>query len=142
MRFMIIVKESPESEAGKISSAAEFEAMGKFNEALIDAGIVLAMEGLMPSKEGARITFRKDGQREVKDGPFAEAKELVGGFWIIQVKSKDEAMAWINKIPFRNGETVELRRVAESADFEGAAPPEMLAKEDEFRDRTQKPITN
>ena len=141
MRFMIIVKANADSEAGKMPDRSMLEDMGKFNEELINAGVLLAAEGLQPSSEGARVTFR-DGRLDVKDGPFAETKELIAGFWIIQVKSKDDALAWIKKIPFDHGETIELRRVAEASDFEGVASDETIAKEQAWRDANQRPLTN
>jgi hypothetical protein len=118
-----------------------FEEMGKFNQALVDAGILLAAEGLTESKDGAIVTFRKGGKFEVKDGPFTEAKELVAGFWIIQVKSLDEAVAWAKRIPgFADGETVEVRRVAEMSDFEGVMSPEAMASEEAVRDVLSKKV--
>jgi len=109
--------------------------MGKFNQSLVDAGILLAAEGLTGSKDGAIVTFRKGGKFEVKDGPFTEAKELVAGFWIIQTKSREEAVEWAKRIPgFADGETVEVRRVAEMSDFEGQASDEVLASEQAMRD--------
>ena len=116
MRFMMIVKASADSEQGIMPPPEAFKAMGKFNQDLIDAGILLAAEGLHPSDKGSRVTF-KDGKHVVKDGPFAETKELVSGFWIIQVKSHEEALQWVKRIPMPNGETIELRRVFDAADF-------------------------
>ncbi len=138
MRYMIIVKSRPE-----IESAAPppemFEEMGKFNQSLIDAGVLLAAEGLTESKDGAIVTFRKGGKFEVKDGPFTEAKELVAGFWIIQVSSLDEAVAWAKRIPgFADGETVEVRRVAQASDFEGVMSPEAIAQEESLREQLSK----
>lgn len=134
MRFMIIVKSSPALE--NVEPPPEmFEEMGKYNQSLVDAGILLAAEGLTGSKDGAIVTFRKGGKFEVKDGPFTEAKELVAGFWIIQVKSLDEALVWAKRIPgFTDGETVEVRRVAEISDFEDVMSPETLAAEEAMRD--------
>lgn len=141
MRFMIIVRATADSEAGIMPSPEVLEAMGKFNEQLIEAGVVLAGEGLHPSSEGALITS-KGGKLTVVDGPFAETKELIAGFWIISVKSRDEALEWVKRIPFEDGETIELRRVFEAADFEGIIPDEGIAKEQAWRDANQKPITN
>jgi len=132
MRFMIIVKATADSEAGVMPGPEVFEAMGKFNEALIDAGVLLAGEGLHPSKEGARVTS-KGGKLTVMDGPFAETKELIAGFWIISAKDKEEALSWVRRIPFDDGETVELRRVFEAADFAEVLPPEQIAKEEAMR---------
>ena len=141
MRFMIIVKGSPESEAGIMPAPEVFEAMGKFNEELINAGVLLAAEGLHPSSNGARVTSEA-GKLVVRDGPFAEAKELVAGFWIISAKSRDEALEWVKRIPFDDGETIELRRVFEAADFAEIVPEKDVAKEQAWRDATQQPITN
>ncbi len=138
MRFMIIVKSRPELE--NVEQPPEmYEEMGKYNQSLVDAGILLAAEGLTGSKDGAIVTFRKGGKFEVKDGPFTEAKELVAGFWIIQVKSLDDAVAWARRIPgFADGETVEVRRVAEISDFEGIMSPETIAQEEAMRDNIAK----
>jgi hypothetical protein len=134
MRFMIIVKNSGATE--NVEPPPDmFEEMGKYNQALVDAGILLAAEGLTGSKDGAIVTFRKGGKFEVKDGPFTEAKELVAGFWIIQVKSLDEAVEWAKRIPgFVDGEHVEVRRVGEISDFADAMSPETLAAEGAMRD--------
>lgn len=116
MRFMMIVKASKESEAGILPSEEELAAMAKYNEEMVNAGVMLAGEGLQASSQGARIRY--DGkQRSVVDGPFAETKELVAGYWIIQVGSKEEAIEWAKKVPFEEGE-VELRRVFELEDFD------------------------
>lgn len=141
MRFMIIVKSTADSEAGVMPKPEVFEAMGKFNEELINAGVMLAGEGLHPSSQGARVTSAS-GKLVVKDGPFAEAKELIAGFWIITAKSRDEALEWVKRIPFDDGETIELRRVFEAADFADVVPAEEIAKEQAWRDANQKPITN
>ncbi len=138
MRFMIIVKNSGQTE--NTEPAPEmFEEMGKYNQSLVDAGILLAAEGLTSSKDGAIVTFRKGGKFEVKDGPFTEAKELVAGFWIIQVKSLEEAVEWAKRIPgFVDGEHVEVRRVGEISDFESVMSPETLATEEAMRDAIAK----
>jgi hypothetical protein len=130
MRYMIIVKSTPATEQ-TMPSPSEFEAMGRFNQSLVDAGILLAAEGLSESKEGAIVTFQR-GKQTVKDGPFTEAKELVAGFWIIQVKSIDDAIAWAKRIPFADG-AVEVRRVVEVSDFEGIMSPESVAQEEATR---------
>jgi hypothetical protein len=119
MKFMVIVKATPESEAGVVADEATFEAMGKFNEQMIDAGILITGEGLQSSSKGARIRFGK-GRHEVTDGPFAETKELIAGFWIIDVRDKDEAIAWFKKYPFAEGEEIEIRKVWEPGDWEAA----------------------
>jgi hypothetical protein len=137
MRFMIIVKSRPELENVE-QDPSGFAEMGNYNQSLVDAGILLAAEGLTGSKDGAIITFKKGGP-VVKDGPFTEAKELVAGFWIIQVKSLEEAVEWAKCIPgFPEGESVEVRRVAETSDFEGVMPPETMAQEEAMRDAIAK----
>ena len=131
MRFMVIVKASPESERGVLPTEQELAEMGNFNEELVQAGIMLAGEGLQDSSKGVRIQF--DGsKRTVIDGPFAETKELVAGFWIWQVKDRDEAIAWAKRIPFQEGE-VEIRQVFESDDFGDEFTPELRAQEDRHR---------
>lgn len=132
MRFMIIIKGEPNSEE-QMPPPEVFKAMGDYNQSLVDAGILLAAEGLSSSRDGALVTFAK-GKQTVKDGPFTEAKELVAGFWIIQVKSKEEAIVWAKRIPMGDGGVVEVRRVAEISDFEGVMPPETIAQEEAMRD--------
>ena len=140
MRFMIIVRATPETEAGIMPGPEVFEAMGKFNDELIDAGVLLAGEGLHPSREGARVTSR-DGKLTVVDGPFAETKELIAGFWIITARDKEEALSWVKRIPFTDGETIELRRVYETADFGDALPEDIAQKEDAWRAANEKPVS-
>ena len=139
MRFMVIVKASQDSEAGKLPSRELFEAMGRYNEELAEAGVLLAGEGLHPSSTGVRVRFSGD-RRTVIDGPFTETRELIAGYWIIQVKDKAEALAWVQRIPFDEGETIELRRVYEAADFADVVPAEEIAKEEAWRAANQKPI--
>jgi hypothetical protein len=131
MRFMMIVKSDPVSEQ-QAPTAEDFATMGRYNESLRDAGILLALDGLASSKDGAKVTFDK-GKTTVKDGPFTEAKELVAGFWIIQVRSKEEAIEWAKRIPFSHGESVEVRRVAEMSDFADIIPPAAAAEEEAKR---------
>jgi hypothetical protein len=132
MRFMVLVKASPESETGQMPSTEELTEMGNFNEELVKAGVMLAGEGLHASSKGARIRF--DGKkRTVIDGPFAETKELVAGFWIIQVKSKAEAIEWMKRAPFDGGTEIELRQVAEAADFGDSFTPELREAEERMR---------
>ena len=132
MRFMIIVKANHESEAGTLPSEQELMEMGKYNEELVKAGILLAGEGLHPTSRGARVRF-DGGQRTVVDGPFAETKELIAGFWLIQVKSKEEAIEWVKRIPFKEGE-VEIRQVFETEEFAGSDPTgELRAAEERLR---------
>ncbi len=137
MRFMILVKATKESEAGILPTEAQFAEMGKFNEELVKAGVLLAGEGLHPSSKGARIRY--DGsKRKVIDGPFAESKELVAGFWLIQVKDLAEAVEWMKRAPFRGEpETeIEIRQVYEAEDFGEALTPELRAQEERLRTQT------
>ena len=133
MRVMVIVKANEESEAGGVPDATELAKMGKFNEQLVEAGVMLMGEGLHPSSKGARVRF--DGrQRTVIDGPFAETKELVAGFWLWQVRSLDEAIEWIKRAPlFDGGVEIELRPVFEMDDFGEAATPEIREHEARLR---------
>ena len=131
MRFMIIVKGNADSEAGVLPTEQALTEMGKFNEELVKAGVMLAGEGLQASSKGARVRF--DGKkRTVIDGPFAESKELVAGFWLWQVKSREEAIEWLKRAPFKEGE-VEIRQVFENEDFGEALTPEVRALEDRVR---------
>ena len=133
MRFMMLVKSDANSEAGVLPSKELIAAMGKFNEEMAKAGVMLAGEGLHPSSKGVRVTFTK-GKPIVTDGPFPETKELLGGFWIIQVKSKAEAIEWCSRVPFADGEEVELRQVFEAIDFADVVPAEEIAREAALRD--------
>jgi hypothetical protein len=127
MRFLVMVKANKESEAGVMPDQQILTEMGKFNEELAKAGILLAAEGLQPSSKGIRISY--DGsKRTVRDGPFTETKELVAGFWVWQVKSRAEAIEWAKRIPFQGGE-VEIRPVFEAEDFGPAFTPELRAQE-------------
>lgn len=128
MRFMVIVKATKNSEAGILPKPELFEAMGKFNQEMIKAGIMLAGEGLAPSSKGARIKFTTDGRRTVTDGPFAETKELVAGFWLLQCKDKAEVVEWMKRCPApMPGEEseLEIRQIYELEDFGDALPQEM-----------------
>ena len=133
MRFMVIVKASKESEAGVLPSQEILAEMGKFNEQLVKAGVMLAGAGLHPSSKGARVKF--DGnQRTVTDGPFAETKELIAGFWLWRVKSKEEAIEWLKRAPFDGGTEVEIRQVYEPQDFAPSDPTgELQAAEERLR---------
>ncbi|MEO8759081.1 MAG: YciI family protein [Devosia sp.] len=143
MRFMVIVKSNADSEAGKMPAPEDLAAMGRFNEELIDAGIMLAGEGLRASSLGAKLKFETKGKATVVDGPFAEAKELVGGFWIIQAKDRDEAVARMRRAPMAPGAELEIRQLAEVSDFPAdPVSDEHLRKEQEWRDANQKPISN
>ena len=132
MRFMVIVKADKNSEAGILPDKEVFAKMGKFNEELVNAGVMLAGEGLQPSSKGVRIRF-SGGKKTVIDGPFAEAKELIAGFWLWQVKSKEEAIEWLKRAPFEDTE-VEIRQVYESEDFGDAFPQELREQEENLRE--------
>jgi hypothetical protein len=133
MRFMLMVKANEDTEAGVMPTEEELAAMGAFNEQLVQAGIMLAGDGLHPSSRGARVHFSGD-KRTVVDGPFTEAKELIAGFWIIEVKSLDEAIEWVKRVPNPTGEEseIEIRQVFEASDFEMS--PELLAQNERLRE--------
>ena len=131
MRFLVMVKANKDSEAGVLPDERMLTEMGKFNDELVKAGIMLAGEGLQPSSKGARISYA-GGKRTVRDGPFTETKELVAGFWIWQVKSRQEALEWAKRIPFQEGE-VEIRQVFEPEDFGEAFTPELRRQEERQR---------
>jgi hypothetical protein len=141
MRFMVIIKADKNSEAGILPTKKNkemFAAIGKFNEELVKAGVMLAGEGLQPSSKGKRVRF-SGRQRTVIDGPFAETKELVGGFWLWQVKSMEEAVEWLKRAPFDGGTEVEIRQVYEVSDFPAEVlPPEDAAREQALRDELQR----
>jgi hypothetical protein len=132
MRFMVIVKASEASERGEMPTEQELAEMGRYNEELVKAGVMLAGEGLHPSSKGARVRFAADNSSTVIDGPFAETKELIAGFWILQVSSREEVLEWVKKAPFREGE-IEVRQVFESEDFGEAMTPELREQEDRMR---------
>src|SRR6267142_406784 len=127
MRFMVMLRANKDTEAGVMPSTEILEAMGKYNEELVKAGILLAGEGLQPSSKGVRVSF-KNGKRTVIDGPFTEVKELIAGFWLLQVKSKEEVLEWVSRIPGAKGEVdhfagtfeVEVRQLFDAADFDYA----------------------
>ena len=131
MRFMILVKADKNSEAGVMPDEKLLTEMGKYNEELVKAGVLLAADGLHPSSKGKRVRFSGE-KRTVIDGPFTEAKELIAGFWLWQVKSKEEAIEWLKRAPFDRTE-VEIRQVFESEDFGPALTPEIRATEDRIR---------
>ena len=140
MRFMAIVKANKDSEAGVLPSKELLAAMGKFNEEMVKAGVLLAGEGLQPSSKGARVKF-SGTKRTVIDGPFAETKELIAGFWLLQVKSKEEAIEWIKRspAPFEGESEIEIRQVFEASDFPAEIfPPEDAAREQAMRDELQR----
>ena len=132
MRFMVIVKANKDSEAGAMPDEKMLTAMGRFNEELVQAGVMLAGEGLQASSRGARVRFEGPKKRTVIDGPFAETKELVAGFWLWQVKSKEEAIEWLKRAPFEEGE-VEIRQVFETEDFGAELTPEVREQEERWR---------
>ncbi|HYC32679.1 MAG TPA: YciI family protein [Gemmatimonadales bacterium] len=133
MRFAVFVKATKESEAGVLPTQQELAEMGNYNEELVKAGIMLAGEGLQASSKGTRIDF-SGSQRTVTDGPFAETKELVAGFWIWKVRSKEEAIEWAKRIPFKEGQ-VEIRQVFEDEDFGEAFTPELREQEARLREK-------
>ena len=138
MRFMMLVNASKESEAGALPSKELLAAMGQFNEEMAKAGVMIAGEGLQPSSKGTRVTF-SGSKRTFTDGPFAETKELLAGFWMIDVKSKADALAWAARVPFTGGEVIEVRQVFEADDFPAEVfPPEAAAREQELRDELQR----
>ncbi|HET9097459.1 MAG TPA: YciI family protein [Candidatus Baltobacteraceae bacterium] len=131
MRFMVLVKANKQIEAGVLPKPEEFAEMGRFNEGLAKAGVLLAADGLQPSSKGARIKFT-DGRPSVTDGPFAETKELICGFWIVQGKSKEEVVERMSRAPFDNGE-IEIRQIYEAEDFGENLPPEVREQEERLR---------
>ena len=139
MRFMMMIKANKDTEAGVMPSERVLAAMGKYNEELLKAGVLLDASGLQASSKGARVKF-SGSKRTLIDGPFAETKELIAGFWIIQVKSKDEAIEWAKRIPMGDSGAVEVRRVAEISDFEGIMSPETIAQEEVMRDAVAKRV--
>jgi hypothetical protein len=138
MRFMIIVKASKDSEAGVMPSQQLLAEMGKFNEELVKAGVMLAGEGLQASSKGARVKF-SGSKRTVIDGPFAETKELIAGFWIWQVKSKDEAIEWVKRCPNPHNEDseIEIRQIFEAEDFGAEFTPELKKQEERVRAQSE-----
>lgn len=133
MRVMVIVKADKDSEAGVMPSRELLTDMGKYNEELVKAGIMLAGEGLHPSSRGKRVRF-EGSRRTVIDGPFTEAKELIAGFWLWQVKSMDEALEWLKRAPFDGGTEIEIRPVFEEEDFGEEFTPELREQEARLRD--------
>jgi hypothetical protein len=132
MRFMVLVKANKDTEAGVLPSTKELTEMTRFNEQLVKAGVMLAGEGLHPSVKGARVRFAT-GKPTVIDGPFAETKELVAGFWLWQVKSKEEAVEWLKRAPFGPGAEIEIRQVFEAEDFGANMTPELKAQGERLR---------
>jgi hypothetical protein len=132
MRCMVVVKANKESEAGIMPSQKLLSEMGKFNEELVKAGVLLAGEGLQPSSKGKRVKF-SGANRTVIDGPFTETKELIAGFWLWQVRSMDEAVEWLKRAPFDGGTEVEIRQVFEAEDFGAELTPELREQEERLR---------
>ena len=139
MRFMVMVKATKDSEAGVMPDEKLLADMGNFNEELVKAGVMLAGEGLHPSSKGARVRF-SGSKRTVIDGPFAETKELVAGFWIFQVKSREEAIEWVKRCPnpHPTDSEIEIRQIFEAEDFGAEFTPELRAQEDRLRDEIAK----
>lgn len=140
MRVMVIIKASEDSEAGQMPSEKVLADMGKFNDELLNAGIMLAGEGLHPSSKGKRVKLSASN-RIVTDGPFAETRELIAGFWIWKVKSMDEAVEWVKRIPFdeaADGEEIEIRQVFDAEDFGAELTPELRKLQDRIRDKDAK----
>jgi hypothetical protein len=137
MRFMVMIKSNEDTEAGVMPSQELRTAMGQYNEELVNAGVMLAGEGLQPSSKGARVKFSGD-KRTVIDGPFTEAKELIAGFWLIQAKSREEAIEWVKRCPNPTGgeSEIEVRQVFEADDFGDALTPELREAEERLRERT------
>ena len=137
MRFMILVKASKESEAGEMPSTELLTAMGKYNEELVQAGVMQAGEGLHPTSNAVRVKFN-GMQRTVTDGPFAETKELLAGFWVWKCKSKEDAIAWLKRAPFDGGTEIELRQIFETEDFGAELTPELREQDTRLRAETEK----
>ncbi|EHR51153.1 hypothetical protein SacmaDRAFT_2915 [Saccharomonospora marina XMU15] len=135
MRYMLIVKASEQSEAGVLPTEQELAEMGKFNEELVKAGVMLDGNGLGPSSAGARVKFSDRRKTTVVDGPFTETKELVAGYWILDVKSRDEAIEWARRVPFGPGGEIEVRKVAEEEDFGDNFTPELRQAEQRMREQ-------
>src|SRR5881409_704770 len=137
MRFMVIVKANKDSEAGILPSQEILAAMGKYNEELVKAGVMLAGEGLQASSKGKRVKF-SGGKHTVTDGPFAETKELIAGFWLWQVRSMEEAVEWLKRSPFDGGTDIEIRQVFEAEDFGAEFTPELKEQEERIRQQIEK----
>lgn len=137
MRVMVIVKANKDSEAGVLPDKKILTEMGKFNEELVKAGVMLAGEGLQASSKGKRVRF-EGSNRTIIDGPFAETKELIAGFWLWQVRSMDEAVEWLKRAPFDGGTEIEIRQVFEAADFGQEFTPELREQEERLRQQIEK----
>ena len=132
MRFMVMMFPGPDAEAGAMPTEKDLAEMGRFNEELVRAGVLIDGQGLHPTSKGARVRF-EGGEPVVSDGPFAEAREVVGGYWMWQVKSKDEAIAWARRCPASKGQMLEIRQVFEAEDFGEAFTPELREAEERMR---------
>jgi len=137
MRFMVIVKANKETEAGVMPSTEMLTAMGKFNEEMVKAGVMLAGEGLHPTSNGARIKYSGKAP-SVSHGPFAVTSDLIAGFWLIQAKSRDEAIAWMKRAPFDGGSEIEIRQIFDTEDFGEALTPELREQEERLRAQVAK----
>jgi len=139
MRVIAIVKATEDSEAGVMPKEEMLSEMGKFNEELVKAGVMLGGEGLHPSSKGARVSFGGEGERTVIDGPFTETKELIAGFWLLEVRSFDEAVEWMKRCPNPNDEpgAIEIRQVFETEDFGDELTPELREQEERLRAETE-----
>ena len=138
MRFMVIMYPGEKAESGGLPDEKALAAMGKYNEELVKAGVILAGEGLHPSSKGVRVSFA-GGKPKVKDGPFTEAKEAIGGFWLWQVRSKEEAVEWVKRCPAEPDQQIEIRQVMEAEDFGPALTPELREAEDRLRKQVTRP---
>jgi hypothetical protein len=139
MRFIVIIKADADSEAGKLPSPELMAAMGRYNEQMVQAGVMLAGEGLHPSAKGSRVQFLEGNKTKVIDGPFANAKDLVAGFWLIETKSKAEALEWVKRCPVGPGAEIEVRQLFEATDFPSdVMPPEEAAREEALRAELQR----
>jgi hypothetical protein len=140
MRFMVIVKATADTEAGVMPTTEQLAAMTEYNEELVRNGVMLAGEGLHPSSRGARVRFSADGRSTVVDGPFAETKELIAGFWILQASSKEEAVEWVRRVPNVTGEEyeIEIRQVFDIDDFGDELTPELREQDARMRAQTEK----
>lgn len=136
MRVMVIIKANKDSEAGVMPSEEILTAMGKYNEELVKAGVMLAGEGLHPSSKGKRVKFSGE-KRTVTDGPFTETKELIAGFWLWQVKSMDDAVEWLKRSPFDGDTEIEIRQVFEMEEFGAEMTPELKAQEERIREQIE-----
>lgn len=135
MRYMVLVPGSPESEAGEMPSTELLEAMTRYNEELVKAGVMLAGDGLHPTSKGAKVRF-DGGERTVTDGPFTEAKEIVAGYWVWECASREEAIEWLKRAPFDGGAEIELRPIFELDDFDEQLTPELRAANERLGEQT------